>query len=151
MYVRNRLRSAASLPDQVLIRIDGFDKLQEHLHDYPGVGQHPDRGPSFYLDRMLGQRKVHFFNGLSDKGTGDDRPPAMAQGMSDLLSLRPEGHISTITHCIFSTGANRVERGRNYYAHLERMQNRSGQRPDPHMASWTVDWVPNVGHDGMAM
>uniref|UniRef100_V5EQH2 Uncharacterized protein n=1 Tax=Kalmanozyma brasiliensis (strain GHG001) TaxID=1365824 RepID=V5EQH2_KALBG len=80
--------------------------------------------PHWYLSRMLQERQIHFVNGATDRGTGDDRPEAMAQG------------------------ADRRERAVNYHRHLKRMEASIGKTGE---RLWTVDWVPGVKHDGAAM
>ncbi|CDU24344.1 uncharacterized protein SPSC_03415 [Sporisorium scitamineum] len=56
----------------------GFEKLNSKLPTYRGIRN--DQDAQFYLNRMLCERHIHFLHGEEDRGVGDDRPEAMAQG-----------------------------------------------------------------------
>ncbi|TKY87564.1 hypothetical protein EX895_003578 [Sporisorium graminicola] len=100
----------------------GFEKLDVKLPTYRGVQESTD--VQFYLKRMLSERCVAFLHGEADRGVGDDRPEALAQG------------------------ATRYERAINYHRHLEQMQSKTDVKGG---RLWTVDWVAKVKHDGRAM
>ncbi|KAJ9475858.1 hypothetical protein PHBOTO_005921 [Pseudozyma hubeiensis] len=101
----------------------GFQELLTKIPSYPSLQERQD--PHFYLARMLRERTIHLIHGEADLGVGDDRPEAMAQG------------------------ATRLDRARNYHAHLLQMGMRVDQLPP--VRRWTVDWAPGVKHDGRAM
>lgn len=55
---------------------DGFENLHSALASYPPL---PTQSPKWYFERFQG-RRVHFIHGANDRGVGDDRPQAFAQG-----------------------------------------------------------------------
>ncbi|KIS66008.1 uncharacterized protein UMAG_11203 [Mycosarcoma maydis] len=99
----------------------GLEDIGTKLSTYRGLPDHRDA--RFWLHRMLGERRIHFVHGENDRGVGDDRPEAMAQG------------------------ANRVERACNYHAHLQQLQSMHATQK----CLWTANWVPGVKHDGRAV
>ncbi|CBQ71375.1 conserved hypothetical protein [Sporisorium reilianum SRZ2] len=64
----------------------GFNQLASKVSTYRGIENSQDA--QFYLDRMLRERTVAFLHGEADRGVGDDRPEAMAQGAFPLTSHR---------------------------------------------------------------
>ncbi|ETS60348.1 hypothetical protein PaG_05548 [Moesziomyces aphidis] len=95
----------------------GLEGVDLALSCYGAVG---DR--TMHARRWLAERVVHFLHAEHDRGVGDDRPPALAQG------------------------ANRLERAQHYRAHLDALAKQAGLPP-----KWTVDWIPHATHDGLAM
>ncbi|PWN52474.1 hypothetical protein IE53DRAFT_367177 [Violaceomyces palustris] len=71
----------------------GFEKIDQHL-DYGPVLRWQLKDPTEYLKRYK-TRRAHLLHGMEDQGTGDERPPAMAQG------------------------STRLQRAKNYSDHLE--------------------------------
>ncbi|GAC94298.1 hypothetical protein PHSY_001869 [Pseudozyma hubeiensis SY62] len=113
-------------PDTAWARNSCIDTRSSAHHPYhltkESIQERQD--PHFYLARMLRERYIHLIHGEADLGVGDDRPEAMAQG------------------------AHRLERARNYHAHLFQMETKVDQLPS--VRRWTIDWAPGVKHDGRA-
>ncbi|SPO48721.1 uncharacterized protein PSANT_06412 [Moesziomyces antarcticus] len=109
-------RPGPACPDMDIYKY-GLEGVDSALSCYGAVG---DR--TMLARRWLSERVVHFLHAEHDRGVGDERPPALAQG------------------------ANRLERARHYQAHLEALAKQAGLPP-----KWTVDWIPHATHDGLAM
>ena len=128
---------------------DGFERLSSKLSCYPGLEDRYD--PRYFFCRMMRQRTVRFLNGNADRGVGDDRPEAMAQGANlpkpaCLLALDACCHV--LTPNLAWIGADRIERAIHYQHHLEQMQARFGLAA---VQNCTLHWIPNVKHDGRTM
>lgn len=131
---------------------DGFEDLSRQLSHY--LRPEDPTTPDFYMQRLVYDRKVAFVHGSKDRGAGDERPEAMAQGKSFLSVYHVWlGRVSTDERTrLFAwiTGRDRVQRALNYHKHLSEIEVKVGMR-DGRGRKWSVDWIPGVGHDGKAM
>ncbi|KAN0062436.1 hypothetical protein ACQY0O_005324 [Thecaphora frezii] len=103
----------------------GFDKIQAAFPTYGSIKRMSQKD---FQSRYLNKRSAHFVNGAKDKGTGDERCAAMAQG------------------------ANRTERAKNYFAHLRGLVSAKPdsdslvQKSQTIGQGITVDWVTDATH-----
>ncbi|KAL9931241.1 hypothetical protein V8E36_009918 [Tilletia maclaganii] len=100
----------------------GLERVQFHLGEYyRRVVAHGGGGRALW-HRFVREREVHYVNGAADRGVGDERPAAFAQGK------------------------DRVDRFKNYIVWAS-----TDDRGDAWPRAHTVDWVHGVAHDERAI